>query len=341
MGLPMMLRAGPLALLVALILQSDAMAQVVVGPYPGDPGYGGVRFFYHRGGLTISGGMGAYPSGAYYLAGPGYPSSYYAPPYLPPSSAPRITINNYYNGYPPVLGGGYADDLRGYDLDVVPPKKTALPNPIEPVPKQVDPPPFKGMPGVDVSVGKLPVRPEDVKAMPKDPGPKPDVQPKADPREENARLVELGLLAFAAGEYGLAAQRFRQATQVEPRLVRAYFLQAQAEFALGKYRDAVMSIHAGMKLGKLQWPLMIVQPRVDIYKDRAADFDVHLKRLDAAVTAQPNNSTLLFLMAHQLWFDGQRKDALALFQRAKPLTKDATYIDAFLLIGGPGQIAAK
>jgi tetratricopeptide (TPR) repeat protein len=340
MGLPMTLRAGLVALLVALILQSEVRAQIVVGPFPGDPGYGGMRVYYHRGGLTISGAVGGYPPAGYYLVGPGYPSSSYTPGYLPSSPASRITINNYYNGYPPILGGGYREDLRGYDLDPVPLKKAVLPNPVEPGPKQVDQPPFKDMPGVEVSVGKLPVRPEDVKAMPKDPGPKPELQPKADPGEENARLVELGLVAFGAGEYGLAAQRFRQATQVEGRLVRAYFLLAQAEFALGKYRDAVATVHAGMKLGKLQWPLLIVQPRVDIYKDRAADFDAHLKRLDAAVTTQPNNATLLFLMAHQLWFDGQRKDALALFQRAKPLTKDSTYIDAFLLLGGPGQIAA-
>jgi hypothetical protein len=322
----MMLRAGPVAVLAALIVQAEVCAQIVVGPVPGDPGYGIVRITYHRSGLTISGGLSGYAPPGYLLVGPPYP-----PPVVVKSSpAPRITINNYYNSYPPVLGPGYLDDTRGYDLDQPPPKKSPS-GPGEPGPTPQEPPPFKDMPGVDVSKPKAPVRPEDK------PAPKPP--PKADPREEYNRLVQLGLDAFADGAYGLAAQRFYQATEVDAAFWGGYYLLSQAEFALGKYRDSVAAIHAGMKL-EPKWPLLKLQPRVDPYKDRAVDFAAHLKRLQTELAAQPNNATLLFLLGHQLWFDDRRVDALVLFQRARPLTKDPTYIDAFLKAGGPGQIAA-
>jgi hypothetical protein len=326
MGLPMMLRAGPLTLLIVLFLHEAALAQIVVGPMPANPGYGGLPFGYYRGGLTISG----YSPGGYLVVGPGYP----APPFAVATPKSRIIINKNYNGNAPVLGPGYQDDTRGYDLDALPPKKANPAKDAEPEPA----PEFKGMPGVDVSVPKKPLRPEDVPPMPKEPDPKPRPEPR-DGFDKNARPVDFGLWAFARGEYGLAAQWFRQATVAEPKAARGYFLLAQAEFALGKYRDAVLAIHAGMKLDK-QWPLFPVHPRVDIYKDAAADFPVHIKLLEQALLDQPNNPTLLFQLAHQLWFDGQRADALVLFRRARPLTKDTTFIDAFLLAGGPGVVAA-
>jgi hypothetical protein len=326
----MLLRTGPLALLATLLTVASASAQVVVGPLPGDPGYGGVRITYHRGGLTISAGYALYPPPPGYLVvGPSY-----APPVIVKSSpSPRITINNYYGSNPPVLGPGYADDTRGYDLDATPVKKKEPTEPVKPeTPRE--------MPGVEISKSKPPVRPEDVKPEPKEPGPKPPGPPvKVNPREEYAQLIQLGVQAFADGEYGLAALRFRQASKVDGTLSGAYFLLSQAEFALGKYRDAVATIHTGMKLDK-KWPSLIVHPRVDLYKDQAAEFAAHLKRLEAEVAAQPNQPTLLFLLAHQLWFDGRRPDALALFQRARPLTQDRTYIDVFLAAGGPGPLAA-
>jgi tetratricopeptide (TPR) repeat protein len=263
--------------------------------------------------------------------------------YPPPFSQPRVTINNnYYGGSSPLIGAGYDQDTRGYDLDQVPIKRAAPPDSGESrKPAAEEPSPSKPLPGVDVSKSKPPVRPGD---PPVEPRRAPDLpqppEPLADPRDESARLLELGTGAFQAGAYGLAAQRFRQATQVMPALARAHFLLAQAEFALGKYRDAVDTIHAGMKIDK-QWPRTSLQPRLELYKGRDAEYGDHMKHLTDAAAANPNNATLLFLVAHQLWFDGQRKDALALFQRARPLAEaaDRPYFDAFLAAGGPGAIA--
>jgi tetratricopeptide (TPR) repeat protein len=344
----MTLKARAVAVFVALCFVNEAHAQIVLGPRPTDPGYGvvGYRFSYRSGGLTVSGFVGGYPAGAYY---PAYPPPVYQQPIVVP--APRVTINNNYyggSGNTPILGAGYAQDTRGVDLDLVPLKKTQPAEPVEPrgKPEEIDAP--KPLPGVDVSKPKAPVRPGDPgqegKPPAKDLGPRPPAdfprppEPLPDPSDESARLIDLGVMAFQAGEYGHAAQRFRQATEIMPALARGYFFLAQAEFALGSYRDAVDIIHAGMRIDK-GWPRMPYQPRLELYKGRDANFADHLKRLTDATAANPNNATLLFLVGHQLWFDGQRKDALALFQRARPLAADRSYIDAFLAVGGPGQLA--
>jgi tetratricopeptide (TPR) repeat protein len=304
----MMLRAGTLAAALGLCLASEAAAQFFVGP---PPAYAPSPWRYKSSTVLVI--VGTYP---------------------PPSSPSRITINNYYGNSAPLLGAGYAQDTRGYDLDQVPVKKAPAVEPEEP---------SKPLPGVDVSKPKPTVRPGDLPEKPAVKGPPelpPPPGPLPDPRDESLRLLELGTGAFQAGAYGLAGQRFRQATQVNPALSPAYFLLAQAEVALGKYRDAVDTIHAGMKIDK-QWPRTVYQPRVELYKGRDAEYGEHMKHLTDAAAANPNNATLLFLVAHQLWFDGQRKDALALLQRARPLAdvQDRVYIDAFLAAGDPGALA--
>src|SRR5207248_11183278 len=92
-----------------------------------------------------------------------------------------------------------------------------------------------------------PKKPDEVKPpeQPKEP-PRPP-RPQEEARPENVRLLDLGRRAFAALEYGRAAQRFRQATQVAPAEPTAYFLLAQTLFALGKYDDAAEAVHAGME----------------------------------------------------------------------------------------------
>src|SRR5205823_14535071 len=60
-----------------------------------------------------------------------------------------------------------------------------------------------------------------------------------DPKSEHAALVQDGRQAFAAGEYGRAAELFRQAIAAHPEPADADFLLAQAFLALGKYPDAV------------------------------------------------------------------------------------------------------
>jgi hypothetical protein len=144
------------------------------------------------------------------------------------------------------------------------------------------------------------------------------------------RLMDLGKAAFANQEYGTAARRFRQVTEVAPNLPLGYFLLAQAELALGKHRLAVRSVEAGLRL-KPEWPgVKTFQPRKSLYKGDEAEFDAHLKRLGDVLQEQPQDGDLLFLHAYELWFDGQNAEAATYFARARAVVADPARIDRFL-----------
>src|SRR5262249_28524400 len=152
------------------------------------------------------------------------------------------------------------------------------------------------------------------------------------PMEEDGDPIELGKKAMARQQYGLAGLRFRQGAQAAPRQAMPQFLLAQALFALGKYRDAINAMHAGMDLQK-GWPAEEFPPRA-LYKANAADFLEHLKRLETLVEKHPKDSVLLFVLAYELWFDGQRAKARLLFRKAKDGAPDPDYCDQFLKTPG-------
>ncbi len=324
-------RAWALALTVALTSAGDVCAQPIL--YPFDGGYygRGIGFSYQGRRFSISGFLGGF-------SGPRYGAVYPISPYdlyLPRPLIERRVIIDLMPPPPPprfILKPSLEDELAGIDLDLVPPKQ----KPVSP-----DLPPT--LPGKDVSKPVPPVRPGD---MPKPPPPKPPApkgpdlsQPRDDPVEESARLVALGLRAFADQEYGLAAFRFRQATTVDPKGSRAHFLLAQAQFAVGKYHDSVAAIHAGMLRHK-NWPRAPFQPRLDVYKGLEPEFVAHLKRLEKTHLQAPDNPTYLFLYAHQLWFDGRQLDAVPLFRRARQFVADKSFIEQFLAAAPPGPVAA-
>jgi hypothetical protein len=163
-----------------------------------------------------------------------------------------------------------------------------------------------------------------------EPGPPPvrPMLPDPDPKTEYARLLTLGRDSFILQEYGRAARRFRQATQVLPKEPLAWFLLAQAEFALGKYHEAVVSIHEGVRR-QPDWPMLRFRP-IDLYGVNAADFSEHLKRLDEALAQNPNDAALLFLLGYQLWFEGKVDQARPLLERAARLADDPSVIERFL-----------
>ena len=152
--------------------------------------------------------------------------------------------------------------------------------------------------------------------------------PEADKRAENARQQKLGREAFAVGEYGRAAERFEQALRVAPDLALSYFLLAQAQFAMGKYRDAVASIHSGMKLHP-DWPAAKFAAR-ELYADNAAEHALHLEQLRQAIERSPQEPALLFLYGYQLWFNGRHDDAKPFFRRALANVADPKPIERFL-----------
>lgn len=332
-------RAWTVALTVALVGADNLSGQPVPFGYDGYRG-GGIAFSYQRRGFSVFGLLGGLSVSRYNLV-PAYPFDPYLP-YPPPPVLPgRVIIQ--VNPRPPlILPPPMPEyDLSGVDLDLVAPKKRTFDGDRPPA-WEPDLPP--DLPGKDVSKPVPPRRPGDVPAAKppaaRPPAPKIPEPPGGGPREESARLLTLGVGAFGAEEYGLAALRFRQATAADPKGSRAHFLLAQAQFALGKYRDAVASIHAGMRRHK-EWPRAPFQPRLDLYKGIEPSFDAHLKRLQATLAKAPDDPAFLFLHGHQLWFDGRQPQALAAFRRARMFAADTTFLDAFLAAAPPGPVAAK
>ena len=171
---------------------------------------------------------------------------------------------------------------------------------------------------------KKPLPPPDEKLPPL---PRPPL-PEDNPIAESARLVGIGKAAFADQQYGLAAERFLQASKLAPNDAMTHFLHAEALLALGKYLDAVDAITAGLKV-QPDWPLKRFQP-LELYGQHVADYPEHLRRLEDTLTKHPNDAALLFLSAYQLWFDGRKDDARARFLRARPGVPDPTIVDRFL-----------
>lgn len=148
------------------------------------------------------------------------------------------------------------------------------------------------------------------------------------PKEQAARQAMLGRHALAAQEYGRAAQRFQEAIRNAPDDAANYFLLAQTQFSLGKYREAVVSIHEGLRR-QPDWPTSDFRP-IELYGPNVADYTEHLEMLKEALKNNPRDPALLFLTAYQLWFDGHRDEARPLFKKALPLVAEPRFIDLFL-----------
>jgi hypothetical protein len=193
---------------------------------------------------------------------------------------------------------------------------------------------------------RRPVRPEPPpekppeKPPPEQPGPKEPPRdgraprlprgplPDPDPRVESARQVALGKEAFARGEYGRAAERFRQAIEVAPNEPPGYLLLGQAQLALGNYRRAFDALQTGLAL-RPDWPAEPFRP-IELYGGNVVEYAAHVSALEDALAANPNDAVLLFLCGYALWFDGRKAEARPLFERAGPALPDPGVVERFL-----------
>jgi hypothetical protein len=317
-------------------------------------GYGaGIGFEYRSKHLHIGGYLHrGYLSGGY-VAGPYYPVyGGYGYPYA--AVRKNVTINIY---TPPniIVAPGQDYDVSGVDLDLVRPEqvfgKTMKMNGlIEPEPKPPVAPPAAApaLPGKDVSVPKQPVRPGD---MPAPPGPKVGpgpagaefprpAPPLPNARDEADRLVQLGLEEFKIKEFGLAAHYFKKASRIDPSHFLARVLLAQAHLAFGRYQQGYGAVLQAIQLNK-EYPHIKFRPRLSLHEGMEPEFEAQLDALRDAVTQNPNAPELLFLLAHQLWFDEQRAAAVEFFRAARPLSPDPAAVDLFLNAGKPKVVAAK
>jgi hypothetical protein len=325
---------------LVLVLGAEARAQLRIGPPPppvvvvAPGGAFGVGFSHGRRDLAISAFLGrssfGYPG--YFGPGSGFSSVriiniYTGPPQLPPT----IIINNNINVNPPEPAGGERGE-RGPDpldddrfMKIVPrqrkPDEGMAAAPRKPAPERVRP-----------EAPAMPKKADKVPELPRKPAPE---RPADNPKEENARLVALAREAFAAGEFGRAERRLAQAIRAEPKEPLPYFLLAQAQLALGQFREAVDSIDDGTRR-KANWPGERFRVR-ELYDDNEEEFDEHRKRLEETLERNPNDFFLLFLRGYQLWFDGKQNDARALFERAAKVApeKYKAIVNRFLLHGMP------
>jgi hypothetical protein len=331
-----------------LLPLTPARGQVLVGP---GYGYGGsvIGFGKVRGRLGVS-----FSSGGFYAG----PIGYFAPPirqvtvvYAPPvmyGPGPRSLLNRIAEEVasqrlppeapePPPEPGLAGGAPAGVFRPLVPGDRARAQLPLPPPEEQPKekPPPQPPPPPKPPDENPPPPKPPAPKPPPEAELPRPPL-PEDNPAAENARLIRLGRAAFAAGEYGRAAARFRQAVTAAPREPLAHFLLAQALFAIGKYPESADALHAGLAL-QPDWPAMDFRP-LQLYGGNLADYPLHLARLEAALHNHPDDPTLLFLRGCQLWFDGRRDEAQELFDKARRAGADADDINLFLRALPPAPV---
>jgi tetratricopeptide (TPR) repeat protein len=293
------------ALLLITIATADASAQFLQPPViiVQQPGIG---FQYNSGRLRIAGFIPVMPYGPI-----GYPASnsrIVVQVVTPTVVSERLRAPRPDDAY----------DLAGIDLDVQPAAKIWGDKPA--LAKNPKEPPAKKAEAAKVAP------PEPKKQV------KPEVllppEPRVDRRPLGQRLIDDGIAAFRAGEYGVALLRFRQ-SEADP---RALFLQAQASIAIGKYRHAAQLIQEGL-VKNPQWPASGFRPKAELYANDEDVWKAHRKQLEQVQLNDPTDADLLFLLGYLAWFDGQRDIAVIYFQQSRAQAADRQWADLFLKAG--------
>jgi hypothetical protein len=260
-------------------------------------------------GFAYAGRTYAYAYGPIYG---GVPMWYYGYPGIP-------IVNNPIQIQPPIVINNI---IQAPGIAAAPGARGNLP------PPEFDP----GPPPPKVPAPKVPAKPVKPPPQPAPPIILPDMKAIGPlGRADADRIVEAGRKAFADGQYGRALELFRKAADITPAEPSVHYLISQAYFSLGKYREAVSAIAMGMAL-RADWHEARFNSR-DLYWKKPELFDDHLKALRDAVAAFPNDAELLFMLGHQLWFDGKHEDAKAIILKARTLRPGNTPADAFRVDG--------
>ena len=142
------------------------------------------------------------------------------------------------------------------------------------------------------------------------------------------QFLEYGDARFRRQEFTEAFQRYRKAAEAAPNLADAYFRQALAQAALGRYLPAVSSIKRGMAIAP-DWPAGDFRLS-QLYGDSRAAKQVHLEQLAIAAEQQPEKAELMFLLGVELFFDDQPARAKTFLQRSAELGLERAVVDPFL-----------
>jgi len=338
--------------LPALTVPAHGGPTIIIGP-------GGVGLSLGRGPLSGSVYFGSYGPTLY--APTAYTTSYYGSPvYASPVRSPQpiVILQPVINVQPtPAPVPEPTTELRDEDFPdkiIIRPKQRTVrvPAPDRPIQPAPAPAPILDDPPV-----APPARPQaGPPPLPREPAPQepagpwwpqlPDIpdRPALRPRDPAAppaqQQIDLGKQAFAdpLREIARAEQRFLRAIAADPKLALPHFYLAQAQFALGKYREAVASIHAGLRLDPT-WPIGGFKAR-ELYGPNGEAFIEHMQALEEALTRRPEDPVLLFLYAYQLWFDGKQPQAVRFFQRVLPLVAEPRFVQLFLQANA-GRVVAR
>lgn len=164
------------------------------------------------------------------------------------------------------------------------------------------------------------------------PAPAPQKPARVSNAETLARarqFVRFGDEHFLKQEFNDALQRYKKGAVAAPDLAEAYFRQAWCQIALGQYSAAAKNLKRGLRLDP-EWPKSQFRLAL-IYGDNHLAQAVHVDGLAEAAIQQPGNADLIFLVAVELYFDGQHARSLNFFQRARQLApSEHRHIDLFL-----------
>jgi hypothetical protein len=287
-----------------LVAQTPLPAQVVMGPPSG------IGFRYQGRNVSVYG---------FFATGPGFYAPYYPVPYGIVEQRVSVQVLAPTVVVPRRLPHIEEYDVSGVDLDRVPP--SVIWGEREPRPEVA-----RNVPRPE------PRRPEPAPAARVEPKPPADelLEPRKEARAEARRLVEFGIRAFRAREYGVASIRFRQATALDPGASRAHFLLGFTEYALGQYRDAVRSLEEGLRL-EPTWPAADFRPRVELYEGSDEAWALHRDRLLATHRLRPDVGEYLFLLGVIDWFGDRRREAVDWLRAARPRLPDPMPVDIFLV----------
>jgi Flp pilus assembly protein TadD len=142
------------------------------------------------------------------------------------------------------------------------------------------------------------------------------------------QFIEYGDARFQHQQFADAYQRYRKAADSAPNLADAYFRQAFAQAALGRYRPAVNSIRRGLML-EPGWANTAFRLK-QLYQRNQAAKETHFERLALTAENEPESAELMFLLGVELLLDDQPERAGTFLERAAELGLERKVVQPFL-----------
>lgn len=160
--------------------------------------------------------------------------------------------------------------------------------------------------------------------------------PRGDALKLALRFIEFGDKQFRNRKYHQALQRYKKSAGVKRDVATAFFRQALAHFALGKYGRATTAIKRGLVIAP-DWPQTDLRLD-DLYVD-ANEQRAHRKQLIDWLAEHPLDADAHFMVGVISHFAGQEQLAAAAIVRTIELSGISDHATAFLPRPEPKEAA--